>query len=169
MKKVLLTAVGLTGLLAGCGAVTVAYGPVTLNSAQYTSNWSYTNINGQTQYIICDDRDTTVTMDVMWTGPLSRLDALFEGATTQRAATTRTTGVFAPDYTGRDTFTYTFGAGMVPLGVTKGETTALKAQAIVVNPTNKGTSFVTVQGFNPDGVPSNKIQVPQGIPVYNCG
>lgn len=149
--------------------VAVSYGPVTLKSAQYTSNWSYVDANNQTQYIICDDRETTVTMDVTWTGPLARLDALFEGATTQRAAMTRTTGVFAPDYSGRDTFTYTFGAGMVPLAVAKGDSGSLKAQAIVVNPTNKGTSFVTVQGFNPDGVPSNKIQVPQGIPVYNCG
>lgn len=160
---------GVSGLLASCATSgSVPYGAVALQSVQYTSNWSYTDANGQNQYVICDDRDTTVTMNVTWTGPLARLDALFEGATAQRTPVVKTTGDFQPDYRGQDTFTYTFGAGLVPLALSKGSA-ALRAQTIVVNPTNKGTSFVSVRGYNPNGIQSNTLQVPQGIPVYNCG
>ncbi|GGK32292.1 hypothetical protein GCM10008955_27690 [Deinococcus malanensis] len=158
----------MAGLLAGCGSVTVAYEPVTLNSVQFTSNW-FVESNGNRQYIICNDRETTVFMDVRWTGPLARLDARFEGQNTTANNTTRTTGYFAPDYSGARQFTYTFGAGMAPQSLTKGQNAALSAQAIVVNPVNRGTTFLTVTGYNPDGVPSNTIQLPQGIPVYTCG
>ncbi|MFC4425298.1 hypothetical protein [Deinococcus navajonensis] len=169
MKRLLMVALGTSGVLASCTTSgSVPYEAVNLTGVQYTSNWSYTDANGQTQYVICDNRDTTVTMNVTWTGPLARLDALFEGATTQRAPVVKTTGDFAPDYSGQDTFTYTFAPGLVPLAVGKGSS-ALRAQAIVVNPVNRGTSFVSVRGYNPNGLQSNTVQVPQGIPVYNCG
>ncbi|ASN81037.1 MULTISPECIES: hypothetical protein [Deinococcus] len=166
MKKMLLAAISMTGLLASCGGGFIS-APVDVTAVNgFTSNWTRTNSQGQQEYIICDDRDTTVTMDVSWTGPLAKLDAYFDGAQGTRfpEGKLQTTGWFAPDTSGRDTFTYTFGPGMAPLKTSSG----VKAQAIVINPVQKGTTFVTVTGYNPDGQ-ADSVQAPGGIPVYDCG
>jgi len=173
MKKMLLGAVGLSAVLASCGVDMVGYGPVTLTAVNsFTSDWYRVVTDPNTgqarnEYVICNDERTTVTMDVSWTGPLSQLAAEFEGANT-RETTQKVTDRFAADYSGRDQFTYSFNPGMAPLSMNKGSTPNLKAQAIIVNPTNLGTTYLTVWGYNPDGVQSDTITVPQGIPVVNC-
>lgn len=172
----LLGAVGLSAMLASCGGVEVVFEPVTIKAINsYTSDWyrEVTDpITGQTkrEYVICYDRPTTVQMDVSWTGPLSRLDAEFEGANTG-TTTVKTTGSFIVDTSGNDVFSYQFAAGMAPLSLSKSGLGAqsIKAQAIIVNPANRGTTFVTVWGYNPNGLKSNEKQAPQGIPVVNCG
>lgn len=173
MKKMLLGAVGLSAVLASCGGVGVTYSPVTITAVNSFTSDHYRVVTDpntglpKNEYVICDDRATTVTMDVSWTGPLSRLDAWFEGATTGQTTARRSTGNFPVDSSGRDTFTYTFAAGTAPLSVSKGN--GLGAQAIVINPVNKGTTYVNVQGFNPNGLPSNIFEAPAGIPVVTCG
>lgn len=172
----LLGAVGLSAVLASCGSVDIVFDPVTITAVNsYTSDY-YRDVTdpttGQTkrEYVICDDRQTTVQMNVSWTGPLSRLDATFEGANT-RETMTKTTGDFVLDTSGRGDFFYTFDVGMAPLSLSKGKVGAqsLKPQAIIVNPVNKGTTYVTISGYNPDGLKSNEFDAPQGIPVVNCG
>lgn len=160
----LLAAISMTGLLASCGGGFIS-APVDVTAVNgFTSNWTRTNSQGQEESIICNDRETTVTMDVSWTGPLAKLDATFEGANTTNKNTTKTTGWFAPDVSGRDTFNYTFGPNMAPLKNNEGVT----AQAIVVNPVQIGTTYVTVTGYNPDGQTDSAV-APKGIPVYDCG
>ncbi|MFB9992546.1 hypothetical protein ACFFLM_11270 [Deinococcus oregonensis] len=173
MKKLLLGLVGLSAALASCGVTVDVGGPVTLTALNsYTTDW-YRNVsdgNGGTkpEYVICDNRDTTVVMDVSWTGTLTRLDVSFEGS--QGGKVPESTGQFSPDSSGNDVFTYTFGPRMAPLSLKKDglSAQALKAQAIVVNPVNKGTTFVTLTGYNLSGQPSNPLVAPQGIPVVDC-
>lgn len=165
----MLGAVGLSALLASCGGVVVISDPVQITAInEYTSDYYYNDQNGNRVYVICDNRDTNVYMDVSWTGALSRLNARFEG--TQDPAIEKTTGPFVPDVSGRDTFSYTFAPGAAPLSVSKSKLSAqaLKSQAIIVNPVQKGATFVTVWGYNPDGLKSNEFEAPKGIPVVDC-
>ena len=177
MKKMLLGAVGLSAVLASCGDVGVVYEPVTITAINSFTSDYYRVVTDPTtgqprnEYVICYDRPTTVYMDVSWNGPLSRLDARFEGASTNQT-TTKTTGTFPVDTSGNDTFTYQFAAGAAPLSVSKGNNLGaqnLKPQAIIVNPVNKGTTYVTVWGYNPNGLKSNEYDAPGGIPVVTCG
>ncbi|THF69949.1 hypothetical protein E7T06_09300 [Deinococcus sp. Arct2-2] len=173
MKKLLLGLVGLSAALASCGVTVDVGGPVTITALNsYTSDW-YRNVpdgNGGTkpEYVICDNRDTTVVMNVSWVGTLAQLDVSFEGSKGGKLA--ESTGQFTPDSSGNDVFTYMFGPNMAPLSLNKTAISAqsLKPQAIIVNPTNKGTTFVTLTGYSASGLKSNSLVAPQGIPVVDC-
>ncbi|UQN05860.1 hypothetical protein [Deinococcus sp. QL22] len=173
MKKLLLGLVGLSAALASCGVTVDVGGPVTITALNsYTTDW-YRNVadgNGGTkpEYVICDNRNTTVLMDVSWVGTLAQLDVRFEGS--QGGVLPKSTGQFSPDSSGNDVFSYVFGPNMAPLSFKKSglSAQALKAQAIIVNPVNKGTTFVTISGYTPSGIMSNELKAPQGIPVVDC-
>lgn len=184
MKKIALTALGLTGLLASCGpGMIVSPTPVritTLNS--YTTDYYRERVeNGQVvrDYVICNDRTTNLYMDVSWTGPLTRLEARLTYTPTAGASTSRvvSTNTFSPDISGRDIFTYTLEANTVTgagaLSATRSSNLsaqAIKAQAIVVNPANMGTLAVDLWGYNANGVKSNELQAPGTLPVLaTCG
>lgn len=182
MKKLLLAAMGLTGLLASCGGtVVVTYPAVTITQLNsYTSDFYTERVeNGQTvrDYVICNDRATNVYMDTSWSGPLARLAANLtytsnSGATRQNEISTVQ---FAADTSGRDVFQYTIGANALTsnataLSVKKSSglsAQSLKPQAIVVSPVAIGTVAVDLWGYNPAGVKSNVLEAPQTIPVLS--
>ncbi|MDB5045778.1 MAG: hypothetical protein JWQ08_1828 [Deinococcus sp.] len=174
MKKLLLGLVGLSAALASCGGSVDIGGPLTITALNsYTTDW-YRNVpdgNGglKPEYVICNDRATTVYMDVSWNGPLSQLAVQFQGS--NNTTVEKRTSVFSPDYSGRDVFNYVFQPGMAPLSLTKSGVSAqsVKPQAIIVNPVNQGTTFVNIYGFDAYGIQSNTLVGPQGIPVVICG
>ncbi|MBZ9712116.1 hypothetical protein [Deinococcus multiflagellatus] len=176
MKRAALAALGLMGVLASCNVTVTGptAQPVTITQLNsYTSDYYYETVeNGQTKrnYVICNDRQTRLYLDVSWSGPLSQLGARF--TTTRNGSTSSkevSTNVFGANTSGRDTFTYTIGAGALPLSARSGGPTLaaqkLAAQAIVVTPSTMGNVAVDIWGYNPDGLKSRELQAPGTIPI----
>lgn len=164
----LLAAVGLSGLLASCGGSVVVGSdtPPTITSANglYTDHRlqvAVTDADTGTvypagTYVVCDNLNTTVQMNVSWTGALYDLDVYATGGyygDTHRLDTYTAEG--ASNDSG--TVVYTFGPRAVPLSVNKGK--GLTAQAITVNPIIavdvKGQTSIVVQGNSYFGNPGN--------------
>ncbi|GBF06571.1 hypothetical protein DAERI_090157 [Deinococcus aerius] len=186
MKK-LLGAVGLSAVLASCGDITVVIPdpiPGTLPSptltleavAGYSTNYRLTrdvrDQNGQTiaagTFVVCNNLNTQMAVDVTWTGGLSKLYAQFKGLRTGDYENVTFYPFGSVDYSGSGTATYTFGPNTAPQSVGK----SVSAQAIVVNPvTNvnvKGYTYVRLQGLDENGRASNIVESVTAIPVVDC-
>lgn len=179
MKKVLLAAAGLTGLLASCGgSVVIVADPVTsLQLLEYKSGYSlptaYTDTSTGTSYpagtyIICDNLPTRLSATLDWNGDAARFGFQLEGS--KGGTATVFTGYSSNGYSANpSTFEITVGANVAPLSV---KASGLNAQAIVVTPVNtftvKGYTFLNVVGESRDGRRSNVVKSVQGIPVANC-
>lgn len=181
MKKLMLAAAGLTGILASCGSTggPVLTTSVTITDATYTSDFYYEEVqNGTTvpRYVICNDRTNNLYLNVKWSGYLTQFGARFtkelnDGTTT---STEVNSAVSAPVLNGSRTFTYTMGTGATPLNVSVGgpslSAQKVNAQAIVVTPTTIGNVFATVWGYNEAGLKGPELPLPGGIPVLaSCG
>lgn len=185
MKKLLIAAVGMTGILAGCGSVTVTgdfgfapggqYAPnLTLKEIGYSTNYqasaNFTDQNGGTvqkgDYLICDNANTTMFVDLKWTGGLNKLYLQFKGLTTGAKQTVPFYAFNSSDTSGSGQAQFTFGPNTAPLSVNK-----VVPQAIVVNPVIvnvKGNTYVRVQGVDQNGFNSNIIESVTAIPVVDC-
>lgn len=174
MKKILLASLLGTSLLASCGDITVSRPLSNLNVTSYTTSWQLdkpvSDQNGQTlasgSYIICDNLNTEMQVHVTWTGELRKLALQFKGVTTGTQKIVSTQDLGYGNTSGSGGFTYTFGAGLAPLG-----SGTLNAQSIVVNPktvTVKGYTYVNAQGIDSAGNLSNIAQSANSIPVADC-
>lgn len=183
----LLGAVGLSALLASCGEITIVIPDPIPNTqpsttlklkavAGYSTSYRLTqdvrDQNGQTiaagTYVICDNRNTDMTVDVTWTGGLSKLYAQFKGLRTGDYENVTFYPFGSVNYSGSGTATYTFGPGTAPQSVGKN----VSVQGIVVNPvTNvnvKGYTYVRLQGLDENGRASNIVESVTAIPVVDC-
>lgn len=186
MKRLLLAAIGVTGLLASCGpggSVDNTVPTMTQASGLYTSHQlsvNVTDVNTGTvypagTYVICDNKNTTIELGVAWTGALYNLDVYATGG---YYGDTHLLGTYTANgaYNSSGTISYTFGAGAAPLSLPG----TLKAQGITVTPvTNvniKGQTSIIVQGNNYYDTPGNYITattlntVPNNyqLPVVDC-
>ncbi|MFN4252392.1 hypothetical protein [Deinococcus sp.] len=187
MKKLVLAAIGLTGILASCGVtVTVsdgftpgsgASGSLRLNdfaySTQYRTTTAFTDQNGNTvaagSYVICDNLNTEMYVDLTWQGGLSKLYVQFEGLNTGNKRNLEFYSYGNVDYSGSGRATSTLTPNTAPLRVLTQN--KLSAQAIVVNPVIvrvKGNTFVRVQGVDQNGQYSNIKESAQAFPVVDC-
>ncbi|MDK2011807.1 MULTISPECIES: hypothetical protein [Deinococcus] len=184
MKKIALAAAALASALAGC-SVTVSVPDFTPGtqpspslrlkeftySTQYRTAADYRDQDGTFiaagSYIICDNKSTTMYVDLDWTGGLKEVYAQFEGLKTGGTKNFSFYSYGAADYSGSGLLSATFGPGTAPLGL-PGQ---LGAQAIVVNPVIldvKGNTFVKVQGVDEAGRYSNVLESAQAFPVVDC-
>ncbi|MCD0161579.1 hypothetical protein IHN63_09700 [Deinococcus sp. 6YEL10] len=172
-------------MLASCGVtVTVsdgfapgsgASGSLRLNdfaySTQYRTTTAFTDQNGNTvpagSYIICDNKNTTMYVDLNWTGGLKQVYVQFEGLKTGDKERVSFYSYGAADYSGSEVLDATFGPGTAPLSISG----KLGAQAIVVNPVIvrvKGNTYVKMQGLDEFGRYSNVLTSAQAFPVVDC-
>ncbi|MFC3834728.1 MULTISPECIES: hypothetical protein [Deinococcus] len=181
MKKLMLAAMGLTGLLASCGGgvVTVVDPVRNVSLLEYKSQYSlptaYTDTATGTVYpagssIICDNFSTKLSATLDWDGDAARFAFQLEGSKGGKATVLTGTSGGGNGYSGNPSiFEITVGAGVAPLSV---KAAGLSAQAIVVDPVNtftvKGVTFLNIQGQSRDGSVSNVAQSVQGIPVADC-
>lgn len=187
MKKVLLAAVGLTGLLASCGGVVVTadfgfapgaqYSPslklteLTSYRTNYQTTAPFTDQNGNNiaagSYVICDNAATVMTVNLKWTGGLDNLYVQFKGLKTGNVKTVQYYSFNGVDTSGSGTAEYTLGSGTAPLSLPG----KVSAQAIVVNPVIvnvKGNTYVRIQGVDQFGYNSNILESVTAVPVVNC-
>ncbi|MFC5847774.1 hypothetical protein [Deinococcus petrolearius] len=181
MKKGLLAAVGLSGLLASCGGtLTVGaggyYGEGTsssliLNSlTDYQTNWQLStavqdqkgNVIPAGTHVICDNTTTDISFNVNWTGYMAAVGLQLRGLNTDSY---KNIGVFLVNSsTGRVNATYSIGSNIAPLN--------LKPQAIIVNPITsvdiKGYTYVRAQGIDGTAAASNVVSTSTAIPVVDC-
>lgn len=187
MKKLLLAALGLTGVLASCGdGGTMADStPPTLTNASglYTNHKltvTATDVDTGTvypagTYVICDNRNTTIELSVSWTGQLWDLDLFTIGG--YYGSTYDYLGSYAADgrWNGSGTISYTFGPNAAPLSLDS----KLSAQAITVNPVTairvKGFTGIAVQGNSYTNVAGNYLTAKtlnsvnvDYLPVVDC-
>ena len=188
MKKFLLAAIGATGLLASCGpdgGVTVDSNPPTLTNASglYTNHkLSVTATDANTgtvypagTYVVCDNKNTTIELNVSWTGQLWDLDLFTIGGyygTNYDYLGSYTAG---GRWNGTGTIEYTFGPNAAPLSING----KLSAQAITVNPVVainvKGFTGIAVQGRSYGDVAGNYLHAKtlnsvngDYLPVVDC-
>ncbi|WP_188902580.1 hypothetical protein [Deinococcus aerophilus] len=183
MKRLMMAAVGLTGVLASCGVdVVVDPGVVPVSNlqlksyqSQYTLPTAYTDTQtGQTyakgSSIICDNLNTRLSVDVTFNGTINLFGARLEGRDTGTTKTVYSQPLGNTTSGNPSTFEFVVGPNTAPLSVKAGK---LGAQAIVVTPVNtftvKGATFVSVQAQSADGTNSNLVKSVQAIPVADCG
>ena len=173
---------GLVALLSACdvsvtvpdlgSSSTLKLTGVTSYTSQYQLQTDVQDQNGASlaagTYIICDDRNTQLTVGVGWSGPLQRIGIRFVGLTNGTTSSIAYGNNFStPNYSGSGSATVTFGAASAPLSVSSG----LKAQAIVVTPVTNVqiNGYTYVQAFGQDdlGNYSNTVQSATAIPVAN--
>ncbi|GGN34368.1 hypothetical protein [Deinococcus daejeonensis] len=181
MKKIVLAAVGLTGLLASCGGTLIVQpsDPVRnlqLNAyqSQYTLPTAYTDTATGTTYpkgtsIICDNLTTRLNVELTWDGTISMVGARLVGRDTGSTSTVYSSD-FGDLYSARPTSVeFVVGPNTAPLSV---ESKRLSSQDIVVTPVNtftvKGATFVDLQAQSSDGTKSNVVQSVQALPVADC-
>lgn len=187
MKKLALAAIGLTGILASCGATVTVTGGFTPGSGasnslslkefaystQYRTTTAFTDQNGNTvqagSYVICDNLNTEMYVDLKWQGGLSKLYVQFEGLTTGDRRNLEFYSYGNVDYSGSGRATSTLTPATAPLRVLT--QSKLSAQAIVVNPVIvrvKGNTYVKMQGLDEGGQYSNVLTSAQAFPVVDC-
>ncbi|WP_412029044.1 hypothetical protein [Deinococcus yunweiensis] len=157
MKKLLLAAMGLTGLLASCGGtvvVTPGVTPVRVTQVtdydtQYTAQADYYNTSGTKvisagESMICDNLTTQVFVKFNWTGDLGSATLRLRGVT-QDTVTNTVTVAYPSGFTADGGVQVALAAGVAPRSVGGG----LSTQAIVVTPRNianvLGYSFLEMQ------------------------
>lgn len=179
MKKIALTALGLTGLLASCGISPVVVTDPARNlqllafESQYRLPTAYTDTGTGTVYpagtsIICDNANTRLQATLDWDGDARRIGIQLEGSVEDPI--TVFTPISSNGYSANpSTVEVTFGPGVAPLSV---KAAGLKAQAIVVTPVNtftvKGITFLNAVAESRNGQLSNVVSSVQGIPVADC-
>lgn len=178
----LLAAISMTGLLASCGSVefvppitpgTGTSSTLTLTSINsFETNWKLAQ-DSTDQYgkpyaagtsVICDDLDTTMSVNLSWRGYLNDLYVQFRGLTTDQY---KNIAPFdANSSSGSGTATYTMAPATAPLSL-PGE---ISAQAIIVNGkiNVKGNTYVRLQGTDENGYVSNILESVTAIPVVDC-
>lgn len=181
MKKIVLAAVGLTGLLASCGGTVVVQpsDPVrnlqlSAYQSQYTLPTEYRDTTTGVTYprgtsIICDNLNTRLSVDLTWDGTINMVGARLVGRDTGATRTVYSSNL-GDLYSARpSTFEFVVGPNTAPLSMTR---TGLSSQAIVVTPVNtftvKGATFVDVQAQSSDGTVSNVVKSVQALPVADC-
>ena len=181
MKKVLLAAVGLSGLLASCGGSVVVgvggyYGDdasstLMLNSiTNYRTDWQLSsavqdqqgNVIPANTYVICDNTTTNISFDVNWTGYMAALGLQLKGLNT---GAYENIGVsLINSSSGQVSASYAIGSGVAPQNI--------KPQAIIVNPITsvdiKGYTYVRAQGIDGTAAASNVVSSTVAIPVVDC-
>lgn len=166
MKKLLLAAIGATGLLASCGDMGGTYS-ATMNSVDFISDKTLTapitgsdgHVYAKGTYVICDNMTTNIQANVTYTGTINKVTLQLKGVNT---GTYKNVNVYSLlDSDGNlttDWFALT--PGMAPLN--------LKSQAITVNPitvtTIKGYTYMRAQANNS----SNIVETSYAIPVVDC-
>lgn len=181
MKKALLAAVGLGGLLASCGGgvqvvVTDPVRNLKLLSyqSQYTLPTAYTDTKTGTQYaagtsIICDNLSTRLSVTTDWDGTINLFGARLEGRDSTQTRTVFSNPLGNVYSQKPSVFEFVVGPRTAPLSV---KPQGVTAQAIVVTPVNtftvKGASFVTIQAQSSDGTVSNAVPSVQALPVADC-
>jgi hypothetical protein len=135
MKKILMFAslIALAGALSSC----ISTGLVTLSDITFTSNFTAT-INNQTRYVVCNDRQTSITYSFRVSGVsyLSYWETVFVGTKTG-------TTIRLPNYTlanfinngDRVTVTTDFTAGSAPSSVSNSQSRIQPRAVIVIPPT----------------------------------
>lgn len=177
----LLTAVGLSGVLASCGGTVVVgtggyYGEgtsttLTLNSiTNYTTDWQLSapvqdqqgNVIPANTYVICDNTTTNISFDVNWTGYMAAVGLQMRGLRTDAY---KNIGVYLVNSSsGKASASYAVGSGVAPQNI--------KPQAIIVNPITsvdiKGYTYVRAQGIDGTAAASNVVSSTVAIPVVDC-
>ena len=181
MKKMAWAAIGLTGILASCGA-TVTIGtsdPVRdfrllAYQSQYTLPSDYVDTATGTRYpkgtsIICDNWNTRLSVTLDWDGTINTVGAQLVGRDSGNTRTVYSAPLGDMYSDNPSVFEFVVGPNTSPLSVGKG---GISAQAIVVTPVNtftvKGATFVDVQAQSSDGTNSPVRQSVQALPVANC-
>lgn len=185
MKKLLLAAVGLTGLLASCGGdVSVGnsgyYGTYNPNAAvKLTSLTNYTTSHQLSSDardqsgklipkgtdVICSNWSTDVGFNINWTGYLDTVGFQFKGYNTGNFVNTDVYDVSNPT-AGTASAEFTLESGIAPLNI--------KPQAITVTPVDVprvdilGYTYVRAQGTDANGRYSNIVETDYSIPVVTC-
>ncbi len=166
MKRLMMAAVGLTGVLASCGGVEVIVEPITVTppvlvtptnpgntgtpvsnlqlvayQSQYTLPTAYTDTKTGTTYakgssIICDNLNTRLSVDVDFNGTINQFGVRLEGRDTG-ATDTIYSGPLGNIRSSNPTrFEFTVGSNVAPLSLGANK---LAPQAIVVTPVNTFT------------------------------
>jgi hypothetical protein len=180
MKKLLMAAVGLTGVLASCGVeVGVPVAPVSnLKLQEFTSQYVLANdavdVNSGQRYsagtpIICDNLNTRLRVKVDFDGTIDQFGAKLEGRDSGATKIVYSQPLGNMYSNKPSVFEFVVGPNTAPLSVKQ---KGLSAQDIVVTPINtisvKGASFVTVQARSGDGTVSNTASSVQALPIANC-
>ena len=177
MKKLLLAAIAATGLLASCGDPLVQVGLGYYDSYQdsttltlgkltnYQTNWQLSvaaqDQNGNTiakdTYLICDNRDTTISFNLNWTGYLSNVGLQLKGYNSDQ---NYNVGVYSVNAnSGSAPVQFTIGQGIAPLAINVTPVTKV---------TVKGYTYARAQGLDANGYASNVTTTDYSIPVVDC-
>lgn len=186
MKRLLIAAVGLTGVLASCGVDIVVdprpnpnIVPVSnLKLLSFTSQYVLANdavdVDNGDKYakgtsIICDNKNTRLSVDVTYNGTINRFGVRLEGRDSEQTKTIFSQALGNVYSQNPSVFEFVVGPNTAPLSV---QSAGLNAQSIVVTPINtisvKGASFVSVQAESGDGTVSNVVPSVQALPIANC-
>lgn len=194
MKRLLMAAVGLTGVLASCGGVEVIIEPITITppvlitpinpgnttsvsnlelisyQSQYTLPTAYTDTKTNQVYpagssVICDNLNTRLSVDVDFDGTINEFGVRLDGRDTPATETIFSGSLGNIRSSNPTRFEFTIGSYVAPLS-------GVAPQAIVVTPVNtftvKGATFVSVQARSANGTVSNIVDSVQAIPVADC-
>lgn len=179
MNKLLLGVAGLalTGMLASCGdtPLTPGFGyydnyndSTTLKLdqlANYRTNWQLTtdakDLAGNTipkgTYLICDNKNTTISFDLSWTGYLSKVGLQLKGYNTDA---NYNIGVYTVGAnSGTAPVEFTIGSQVAPLAITVTPVTTVNV---------KGYTYARAQGLDGSGYASNVTTTQHSIPVVDC-
>lgn len=184
MKKIFFSIVAITTMtaLSACnGTIVVEINPfdpgktnpsptLKLTETKVTTNQQldsdYKDQNGNDlakgTYIICDNYNTELNVNVKWKGNLDKLYVTFKGRLTG-ASKNVLYSTSAQGNSGEGTAVYNLSAGTAPLNI--------QPSGIIVRPKVKevrGYTYVKMRGVDPNGYVSNIIETPQLIPVVNC-
>ena len=147
MKKTLIFAglVALTGALSSC----LSTGLVTFSDLKFESNYT-ANINGKSQFVVCDDRQTAVTVSFIIDGVvyLDHFNATFIGTTKGTripiGSFTASQGTFNGN---RLSLTTNFTAGSAP----RNQQVTPRAVVVVPTPTILGSTDLELKIFDTNG------------------
>lgn len=148
MKKIVLMALGLAGVLASCGTATVdnVNAPRTdwRLSEKVTYNSGTKSLNAGT-FVICDNKLTNIEVTVKTTPDVQRVELLARGLKEEQV---QSLGTFTPNASGTTKVSYTFGSGLAPLGIV--ENPVITPQPVknvnVIGFTNVGVRTIGANG-----------------------
>lgn len=169
MKKMLLGAVGLSAVLASCGGVAVDNNRGIRSEFQLATDVRDTE-TGRTlpkgTYVICDNRDTDVELNVNWLAGTSTLNLLAYGEYYGEGRNLATYQV-NPNTGGSATLPFTISRFTAPQSLN-----SVQPQSIIVTPVNnvtiKGYTRLGVQATNAQGVVGSVQMSNYVFPVVNC-
>ena len=132
--------------------------PVVISNAAYTTGFA-TTINGSSQDIICNDRQTDVVLSFDYTGDLDSFKIYFQGKRTSTVSPTLT--YTSSQIISSDSFAgvFRFEPGKAPRIVT-GDEAGISTQAIVVSPSIIGESIPFIQTNNEGDFVALDVEMP---------